>query len=133
LSHIDALPRWTASIVFLIFVGLVWLGVGTFVLFKQGSQAPFVLHFALVCLAAFVFHVYKPIGLDEDFDLAISLLDDAAFAFFVPLFLHFCLRYPVRSEVFEEARWKTYALYIPATIITLAILCWRLTFPMSIG
>jgi PAS domain S-box-containing protein len=130
LSHIDTLPRWTASIVFLIFVGLVWLGVGTFVLFKQGSQAPFVLHFALVCLAAFVFHVYKPIGLNEDFDLAISLLDDAAFAFFVPLFLHFCLRYPVRSEVFDEVRWKTYALYVPAATITFAIFVLALTFPI---
>jgi hypothetical protein len=130
LSNIDTLPRWTASIIFLIFVGLIWLGVGTFVLFKQGSQAPFVLHFALVCLAAFVFHVYKPIGLDEGFDLAIGILDDAAFAFFVPLFLHFCLRYPVRSEIFDEARWKTYALYIPASIITLAICVLSLTFPI---
>ncbi len=130
LSHIDTLPRWTASIIFLIFVGLIWLGVGTFVLFKQGSQAPFVLHFALVCLAAFVFHVYKPIGLDEDFDLAIGILDDAAFAFFVPLFLHFCLRYPVKSEIFDEARWKTYALYIPASIITLGICVLSLTFPI---
>ena len=130
LSHIDTFPRWTASIVFLIFVGLIWLGVGTFVLFKQGSQAPFVLHFAIICLAAFVFHVYKPIGLDEDFDLAIGILDDAAFAFFVPLFLHFCLRYPVRSDVFDEARWKTYALYIPALIVTSAIIVLALTFPI---
>lgn len=128
LSHIDSLPRWTASIVFLIFVGLIWLGVGTFVLFKQGSQAPFVLHFALVCLAAFVFHIYKPLGLDEDFDLAVSILDDAAFAFFVPLFLHFCLRYPVRSEIFDEARWKTFALYIPASLITLAIFTLSLVY-----
>jgi PAS domain S-box-containing protein len=130
LANIDSLPRWTASMIFLILVGLVWLGVGTFVLFKQGSQAPFVLHFALVCLAAFVFHVYSSIGLDEDFDLAISILDNAAFAFFVPLFLHFCFRYPVRSEIFDEARWKTYALYIPASIITLGICVLALTFPI---
>ncbi len=121
LAHIDTLPRWTASIIFLTFIGLIWLGVGTFVLFKQGSQAPFVLHFATVCLAAFVFHIYKPIGTGEDFDLAVGLLDDFAFAFFVPLFLHFCLRYPVRSEVFDDARWKTYALYLPAALISLGI------------
>ena len=106
LKHIDTPPRWTASIIFLSIVGLVWLGIGIFVLFKQGSRSPFVLHFATVCLAAFVFHVYKPIGLGEDLDLAISLLDDFAFAFFVPLFLHFCLRYPVRSDVFDTPRWK---------------------------
>ncbi|MEP7036764.1 MAG: GAF domain-containing protein, partial [Acidobacteriota bacterium] len=121
LKHIDTPPRWTASIIFLSIVGLVWLGIGIFVLFKQGSRSPFVLHFATVCLAAFIFHVYKPLGLGEDLDLAISLLDDFAFAFFVPLFLHFCLRYPVRSEVFDKPRWKTYALYVPAALISLGI------------
>src|SRR5260221_9718519 len=114
LRHIDSLPRWTPSIIFLSIVGLVWLGVGLFVLFKQGSHSPFVLHFAMFCLAAFVFHVYKAVGTGEDFDLAIALIDDIAFAFFVPLFLHFFVRYPVRSEVFESHRWKTIILYAPA-------------------
>ena len=131
LKHIDSLPRWTASIIFLSIVGLVWLGVGIFVLFKQGSHSPFVLHFAIVCLAAFVFHVYKSLGLGEDFDLAISLLDDLAFAFFVPLFLHFCLRYPVRSAVFDEQRWKTYALYVPASLISLGIFALSLTYYLA--
>ena len=102
LKHIDTLPRWTASIVFLTFVGIIWLGVGIFVLFKQGSRSPFVMHFAIVCLAAFVFHVYRSLGLGEDFDLAVKLLDNIAFAFFASLFLHFCLRYPVQNDVFLE-------------------------------
>ncbi len=131
LKHIDTLPRWTASVIFLSVVGLVWLGIGIFVLFKQGSSSPFVLHFATVCLAAFVFHIYKPIGLGEDLDLAISLLDDFAFAFFVPLFLHFCLRYPVRSEVFDEPRWKTYALYVPAAFISLGIFTLSLIYYLA--
>lgn len=118
LRHIDSVPRWTPSIVFLSLVGLIWLGVGIFVLFKQGSRSPFVLHFATVCLAAFVFHTYRAIGTAQDFDLAVSLLDDMAFAFFVPLFLHFCIRYPVRNTVFEDQRWKTYVLYIPASVAT---------------
>ena len=128
LKHIDAMERWSASIIFLTFVGLVWLGVGIFVLFKQGGHSPFVLHFAIVCLAAFVFHVYRPLGLGEDFDLAVSILDDLAFAFFVPLFLHFCLRYPVRSAVFDKSRWKTYALYIPAILISSGILALSLIY-----
>ncbi|MEZ5427060.1 MAG: ATP-binding protein [Pyrinomonadaceae bacterium] len=122
LKGIGTLPRWTASIIFLTIVGFIWLGVGVIVLFKQGSRSPFVLHFAMICLAAFVFQVYRPLGLGKDFDLAVSILDDIAFAFFVPLFLHFCLRYPVRSEVFDENRLKTYALYIPAIIISAASL-----------
>ncbi|HJS51178.1 MAG TPA: ATP-binding protein, partial [Pyrinomonadaceae bacterium] len=81
----------------------------------------FVLHFATVCLAAFVFHVYRPLNLGQDLDLAIQLLDDAAFAFFVPLFLHFCIRYPVQSDVFNKQRWKTLGLYLPAALITFTI------------
>ena len=131
LSHIDVLPRWTAAVIFLLIVGLIWLGVGTFVLFKQGSHSPFVLHFATVCLAAFVFHTYKSIGLGEDLDLAISLLDDIAFAFFVPLFIHFCVRYPVRSAVFDRARWKTFALYIPAAVISLSLIILSLIYHLA--
>ena len=128
LTNIDSYPRWTNSILFLTLVGLVWLSVGVFVLFKQGGNAPFVLHFATVCLAAFVFQVYKPLGIGKDFDLAVSLLDDAAFAFFIPLFLHFCLRYPVRSEVFDAKPWKTIALYFPAAVITLSIFALTLVY-----
>ena len=122
LRHIDPVQRWTPSIIFLSIVGLVWLGVGIFVLFKQGSRSPFVLHFAMVCLAAFIFHTYRSIGIGKDFDLAIDLLDNIALAFFVPLFLHFCIRYPVRSDVFSESRWKTYVLYIPAAIFSLSLI-----------
>ncbi|MBK7705812.1 MAG: PAS domain S-box protein [Acidobacteria bacterium] len=122
LKNIDSIPRWTASTIFVGLVGLIWLGVGIFVLFKQGSRSPFVLHFATVCLAAFVFHVYKQIGFGEDFDLAVKLLDNIAFAFFVPLFLHFCLRYPVRSDVFlENSRMRTVGLYVPAAVISVAM------------
>lgn len=119
LRHIDSVPRWTPAVIFLSIVGLIWLGVGVFVLFKQGSTSPFVLHFAMVCLAAFVFHVYRSLGTGEDFDLAVDLIDGIAFAFFVPLFLHFCIRYPVRSDIFGAQRWKTYLLYVPAAVISL--------------
>jgi hypothetical protein len=104
---------------------VIWLGVGVFVLFKQGSRSPFVLHFATVCLAAFVFHTFRSIGIGRDFDLAVDLLDNIAFAFFAPLFLHFCLRYPVRSNVFTDDRWKTYALYAPAAVISLVLVYLR--------
>ncbi|NNE67271.1 MAG: PAS domain S-box protein [Pyrinomonadaceae bacterium] len=120
LKNIDTEPRWTPTIVLLTIVGCIWLLVSIFVLFKQGSGSPFVLHFATLCLAAFVFHTYKPLGLGEDFDLGIQLIDNIAFAFFVPLFLHFCLRYPVRSQVFDDQKWKTYLLYVPAAVLVVA-------------
>lgn len=121
LRNIDSMSRWTPSIIFLAIVGVIWLGVGIFVLFKQGSRSPFVLHFATVCLTAFVFHTYRSIGIGKDFDLAVDLLDNIALAFFVPLFLHFCLRYPVRSAVFFEPRWRTYILYAPAALFSVVL------------
>lgn len=121
LRSIDPVQRWPASVFFLTFVGLVWLGVGFFVLFKQGSRSPFVLHFASVCLAAFVFHVYSSLGTEQDLDLVVGMIDQFAFVLFVPLFLHFCLRYPVRSEVFDRARWKTAAIYLPAVLLAAAL------------
>ncbi|HVF48375.1 MAG TPA: ATP-binding protein [Pyrinomonadaceae bacterium] len=122
LRHIDSVPRWTPSIIFLSIVGIVWLGVGIFVLFKQGSRSPFVLHFAAVCLAAFVFHTFRSIGIGRDFDLAVDLLDNIALAFFAPLFLHFCIRYPVTSSVFTEQRWKTFILYAPAAVFSVVLM-----------
>lgn len=128
LRNIDTPPRWTLSLILLTIVGVIWLAVGFFVLLKQGSRSPFILHFAVVCLAGFVFHIYRPIGLGEDFDLAVKLLDDIAFAFFAPLFVHFCLRYPVRSRAFDDAYWKTYILYAPAILLTICILFFSLAF-----
>jgi PAS domain S-box-containing protein len=134
LKNIDTLPRWTPSIFFLLLVGLVWLSVGIFVLAKQGSGSPFVIHFATLCLAAFVFHVYRPLGTGEDFDLAVSTIDSLAFIFFSSLFMHFCLRYPVRTEVFDSARWKNLAVYLPAVLlglVTVAIATYSLFLPRT--
>lgn len=117
LRNIDTLPRWTPSIFFLLLVGLVWLSVGLFVLVKQGSGSPFVIHFATLCLSAFVFHVYRPIGTGEDYDLAVNIIDSLAFILFSALFMHFCLRYPIRADVFDPVRWKNLAIYIPGAVL----------------
>ncbi|MDQ3753904.1 MAG: ATP-binding protein [Acidobacteriota bacterium] len=100
------------------FIGIVYLLVGFFVLFKQGGRAPFVLHFTTLCLVAFVFHFYKPTGSYEDLDQSIAFLDDAALILFAPLFLHFCAIYPVRRQLFEGRRRPLAALlYAPAVLL----------------
>jgi two-component system, NtrC family, sensor kinase len=126
LRRIDSFPRWPPPYLFLLLVGIVWLAVGIFVLAKQGSGSPFVIHFATLCLTAFIFHIYRPLGSAQDFDLAVSIIDNWAFVFFASLFMHFCLRYPIRSEVFDEARWKNRMIYIPAAILAL------ITFSLSL-
>jgi two-component system, NtrC family, sensor kinase len=128
LAKIDTQPRWTASIIFLSIVGLIWLCVGLFVLLNQGSRSPFVLGFATLCLTAFVFHTYRPIGLGEDLDLAINILDDAAFLLFTAIFMHFCWRYPTRSSVYGSKKWHTYLIYAPATLLFAGLLATYVSF-----
>ena len=117
LDHLGSIQTWTARDVYINLIGIVYLCIGLFVVFKQGGRAPFVLHFATLCLAAFVFHSYTPIGTYKDLDLAIAFLRSAGFIMFAPLFLHFSAIYPVRQHLFEEKRWRSVYLYLPALLL----------------
>src|SRR6266480_2426480 len=114
LDHLGAIPNWTARDLYINLIGVVYLFVGLFVIFKQGGRSPFVLHFASLCLTAFVFHFYTPIGTYKDLDLAIAFLRSAGLIMFALLFLHFSAIYPVRYHLFEERRWRSVLLYLPA-------------------
>ncbi|HET6889704.1 MAG TPA: ATP-binding protein [Pyrinomonadaceae bacterium] len=117
LDNLDATLKWSARVLYLNLIGLVYLFVGFFVLFRQGGRAPFAPHFAAWCLAAFVFHFYTPAGTYRDLDLAVAFLDTAAFTLFAPLFLHFCALYPSRQHLFTDRRWRTALLYVPAILL----------------
>jgi two-component system, NtrC family, sensor kinase len=117
LDNLNAIHKWTPRDLYINLIGVVYLLVGFFVLFKQGGRAPFSLHFAMLCLAAFVFHFYTPLGSYRDLDLAVAFLKNAAFILFAPLFLHFCLVYPQRQQLFESKRWRAALLYLPATLL----------------
>ena len=114
LDNLDPTYKWSARVLYINLIGLVYLFVGFFVLFRQGGRAPFALHFATWSLAAFVFHFYTPAGTYRDLDLAIAFLDSAAFILFAPLFLHFCALYPSKQQIFTERRWRATLLYVPA-------------------
>src|ERR1700752_2090740 len=100
-------------------IGLVYLCLGLFVIFKQGARAPFVLHFATLCLTAFVFHFFTSTGSYRDLDLAIAILDNTAFILFAPLFLHFSAIYPVRHRLFDEKHWRCVFLYLPSLMLAI--------------
>src|SRR6266850_3046165 len=117
LDHLGTIPNWTARDLYVNLIGIVYLFVGLFVIFKQGGRSPFVLHFAALCLTAFVFHFYTPIGTYRDLDLAIAFLRSAGLIMFAPLFLHFSAIYPVRYHLFEERRWRSVLLYLPAALL----------------
>jgi PAS domain S-box-containing protein len=115
----EAVQSWKTHDLYINFIGLIYLFVGLFVLFKQGGRAPFVPHFAALCLTAFVFHFFKPTGQYEDLDLAIAFLDDAAYILFAPLLVHFCARYPVHQQISQRRRWPVFLIYAPAVVLTL--------------
>jgi PAS domain S-box-containing protein len=117
LDGLGAIHKWSPRDVYINLIGLIYLIVGLFVLFKQGGRAPFVLHFATFCLAAFVYHCFTPIGTYKDLDLAVAFLRNAAFILAGPLFLHFCALYPTRQQLFSERRWRGVILYAPAMIL----------------
>jgi PAS domain S-box-containing protein len=123
LFHLEPIQKWTLREVYINFIGVIFLVVGFFVLFKQGGRAPFVLHFATLSLTGFVFLFFSPAATYRDLDLAIAFLDNAGFLFFAPLFLHFCLLYPSRQQLFSKHRWLVTLLYLPATIL-LALAAW---------
>jgi PAS domain S-box-containing protein len=72
------------------------------------------MHFAALCLTAFVFHFYTPTLNYRDLDLAIAFLKNSAFILFAPLFLHFCMLYPTKQQLFSKQRWRAGVLYLPA-------------------
>jgi two-component system NtrC family sensor kinase len=115
----EEVTTWKTHDLYVNFIGLIYLFVGLFVLFKQGDRAPFVPHFATLCITAFVFHFFKPTGQFEDLDLAIAFLDDAAYILFAPLLIHFCARYPVHQQSSHRRRWPIYLIYVPAVVLTI--------------
>src|SRR5438034_8451200 len=117
LDSLGAIQNWTARELYINLIGLVFLCVGLFVVFRQGGRAPFVLRLAATFLAAFVFCFYTPIGTYKDLDLAIAFLRSAGLIMFAPLFLHFSAIYPVRYHLFEEKRWRSVLLYLPALVL----------------
>ncbi|MFN2482841.1 MAG: ATP-binding protein [Pyrinomonadaceae bacterium] len=120
LDHLQPPPVNTTRDYYVNLVGVVYLLVGLFVLFRQGERAPFVLHFTGLCVCAFVLHFYKSYGSYEDLDKSIYFLDNAAYVLFAPVFLHFCLLYPVRRRL-SERRWLPALLYAPAAAFLLLL------------
>src|SRR5205823_836170 len=77
-------------------IGLIYFLVGIFVLLKR-SRAPHALHFYSVCLTSFVYYVFHSTGKFNSFDWTIFWFDLGASLLLPPLFLHFCLEFPLRN------------------------------------
>ena len=105
---------------YLAIVGLIYLGIGVYFLLRQ-SRAPYVTHFFLLCLLAFVAHFYSPTEeMRMQFDKAIDFADAIALILLAPMFVHFAAVYPARAQLFSRRRWIAAALYLPSVVLIAA-------------
>ena len=99
---------------YLALIGLTYLIIGVYVLLRQG-RAPYVAHFFIICLLAFIVHAFSPTEeLRTQFDKVIDLTETVALILLAPLFVHFAAIYPSRYHLLKERRWLALLLYVPS-------------------
>src|SRR5262249_4148470 len=76
--------------------------------------------FYFVCLAAFVYYAFHATGKFNSFDWTIFWFDLGASLVLPPLFLHFCLEFPLRHRWIQQRRALIYLLYVPGVALLLA-------------
>lgn len=100
-------------------IGLLYFFVGIFVLLKR-SRAPHALHFYFVCLTTFVLYVFHYTGKFNAFDWTVFWFERGASLLLPPLFLHFCLEFPLRHKWIRQRRGLLYLMYFPGAVLFLA-------------
>ena len=119
LDRLQERPTHLTRGIYLALIGLIYLGIGIYVLLLQG-RAPYVRHFFVVCLLAFVAHFYSPTEeLRASFDKFIDLADTFALILLGPAFVHFAAIYPKRTHLFQTRRWLAVLLYVPSVCLIL--------------
>jgi len=119
LDKLGSIQNWTARDLYVNLIGLVYLCVGLFVIFKQGGRSPFVLHFAL---SAWPLSFSISIRLPEPTRIWTWRLPSCA------AWLHhvrapvFALQRDLSRSLYllEARRWRSVVLYLPLSF------CWGL-------
>ena len=101
---------------YLALVGLLYLLIGTFILFRRWTARKS-RHFYVFCLASFVLYTFAYTGKLNLFDWTIYWFNVAAWVLQPALFLHFCLTFPERSTLLRERRYLAPLLYLPGTLL----------------
>ena len=91
-------------------VGLLYLGIGAFILIRRWS-APRSLHFYLFCLASFVLYTFHYTGKLNAFDWTVYWANVVAWIVQPALFLHFCVSFPERPKWLGERPYALKGLY----------------------
>jgi two-component system NtrC family sensor kinase len=115
---VAAKPQHIRLGLYMAFIGVVYLVIGLFVLFKQ-RRATLTYHFFGWSLVSFVVYFYSSTNEFTDLDRLVSLIDGGALALLAPLFLHFCANFPSGRGLSVRARPIAAALYFPAVAISI--------------
>ncbi len=106
-------PRDFATLYYQYLIGIAYLAVGLFVLFRRGG-APMARHFYILCLASFVYSSFHFTGKLNNFDRVMYWGNVAGGLFAPTIFLHFCLVFPGVKSWFRRGRIRQALLYVPA-------------------
>jgi PAS domain S-box-containing protein len=117
---------------YLAFIGLVYLAIGLFVLFKQ-RRAALTYHFYAWSLLSFVNYFYTPTLDFTKLDRLISFLDGASWLILAPLFLHFCANFPSGRGLSVRRRPIIATLYLPALALLIIEAFWHYKPDIRIG
>ena len=94
------------------FIGLIYLAIGLYVLFRRWT-APRATHFYLFCLVSFALNALKYTGEWNFVDKAVFWSNIVAGALQPALFLHFALSFPEERFKGARRRWLLPVLYAP--------------------
>jgi PAS domain S-box-containing protein len=94
------------------FIGLIYLGIGLYVLFRRWT-APRATHFYLFCLVSFALNSLKFTGTWDLLDKTVFWFNELAVALQPALFLHFAISFPVERLKGIRRRWLLPVLYAP--------------------
>lgn len=119
LNRLDYLEPHRGRGLYLALIGIIYLGIGCYVLLKQG-RAPYVTHFFVICLLAFIVHAYSPTEeMRTQFDKAVDLTETIALILLSPVLVHFSAIYPARYHLFTRRRALALLVYLPAAALIL--------------
>ena len=114
------------------FIGLVYLAIGLFVLFKQ-RRAALTYHFYAWSLLSFVNYFYAPTMEFTKLDRSVSFLDGASWLLLAPLFLHFCANFPSGRGLSLRRRPIIATLYLPALALVAIEAFWHYKPDFHVG
>ena len=117
-------PQFLGRGLYLAFIGVVYLAIGLFVLFRQ-NRAALTYHFFFWSLLSFIYYFYSSTLEFSANDRLVSLLDNSAWILLAPLFLHFCANFPSGKGLSARSRPIVFALYLPSIILIAFEILWH--------